>query len=167
MGNNRFLYRSAAVTAAAAAAVAAATLAAAGPAWAGPAAPNALQVILALQRQGDKVIVNRTGGKPLSGYYSFVEDFRRDTKSVHETRRARFGNGWLRTTKGDWVALNRARFTASGAEWESKDNIDAGLNDGWFYLATGGAITKSRELRSLMELPAPVALPDFGVEGKK
>lgn len=104
----------------------------------------------------------RTGGKPLSGYYSFVEDFRRDKQSVHETRRARFGNGWLRTTKGEWVSLNRARFTASGAEWESKDNIDAGLRDGWFYLATGGAITKSRELRSLMELPPPVALPDMG-----
>jgi hypothetical protein len=60
------------------------------------------------------------------------------------------------------VSLNRARFTASGAEWESKDNIDAGLADGWFYLSTGGAITKSRELRSLMELPPPVALPDMG-----
>lgn len=32
---------------------------------AGPAAPNALQVITQLQRQGDKVIVHRTGGKPL------------------------------------------------------------------------------------------------------
>lgn len=103
----------------------------------------------------------RTGGKPLGGYYSFVEDFRRDGKSVHETRRARFGNGWVKTTKGDWVALHRARFTASGAEWESKDNIDAGLNDGWFYLATGGAVTQSRELRSLLELPTPVALPDL------
>lgn len=102
----------------------------------------------------------RTGGKPLSGYYSFVEDFRRDKKSVHETRRARFGNGWLRTTKGEWVALNRARFTASGADWESKDNIDAGLDRGWFYLATGGDIRQSRELRSLMELPPPIALPE-------
>ncbi|MGH3725739.1 MAG: hypothetical protein ACRDUS_16640 [Mycobacterium sp.] len=32
---------------------------------AGPAAANALQVIMQLQRQGDKVVVNRTGGKPL------------------------------------------------------------------------------------------------------
>ena len=56
--------------------------------------------------------------------------------------------------------LNRARFTASGAEWESKDNIDAGLDRGWFYLATGGDLRKSRELRSLMELPPPIALPE-------
>lgn len=109
----------------------------------------------------------RTGGKPLLGYYSFVEDFRRDKKSVHETRRARFGNGWLRTTKGEWVALNRARFTASGAEWESKDNIDAGPDQGWFYLSTGGDIRKSRELRSLMELPLPIALPEGAVPPPK
>jgi hypothetical protein len=109
----------------------------------------------------------RTGGRPLAGYYSFVEDFRRDKKSVHETRRARFGNGWVKTTKGDWLTLNRARFTASGAEWESKDNIDAGLNDGWFYLATGGAISQSRELRSLMERPAPVPLPELNAAPKK
>ncbi len=101
----------------------------------------------------------RTGGKPLSGYYSFVEDFRRDGKSVHETRRARFRNAWLKTAKGDWISLRRARFTGSGAEWESKDNIDAGRSgDGWF-LATGGAIKESTPLKSLMELDPPTGLP--------
>lgn len=64
MRNNRLLCRAAVPVAAV---LAAATLGLTGtaPAWAGPAAPNALQVILALQRQGDKVIVNRTGSKPL------------------------------------------------------------------------------------------------------
>ena len=71
-----------------------------------------------------------TRGRPLSGYYSFIEDFRRDGKSVQEERRARFGNGWVRTTQGDWVPLAKARFTASGAEWESKENINAGVVDG-------------------------------------
>lgn len=105
----------------------------------------------------------RTGGLPLRGYYSFVEDFRRDTRSVGDTRRARFGNGWVRTTGGDWVALTRARFTASGAEWESKDNIDAGMVEGWFYLATGGPIRASRPLRSVMEVaPGGVVLPVLG-----
>ncbi|MFM7099725.1 MAG: DUF3472 domain-containing protein, partial [Verrucomicrobiota bacterium] len=93
----------------------------------------------------------RTGGQPLKGYYSFVEDFRRDGKSVGETRRARFGNGWVRTRAGDWVALTRARFTASGAEWEAKDNMDAGVRDGAFYLATGGAIQASHPLRTVIE----------------
>lgn len=72
----------------------------------------------------------RTGGLSLSGYYSFIEDFRRDVQSVHQVRRARFGNGWIRTPQGARVALSRARFTASNAEWESKDNINAGIGEG-------------------------------------
>ena len=96
----------------------------------------------------------RTGGLPLKGYYSFIEDFRRDGASVHETRRARFGPAWIQTSTGDWKALLQARFTASGAEWESKDNIDSGLEQGWFFLATGGELKMSRPLRSMIELPA-------------
>jgi hypothetical protein len=40
---------------------------------------------------------------------------------VNETRTARFGNGWVKSVDGHWIALRRGRFTASGAEWESKD----------------------------------------------
>lgn len=94
----------------------------------------------------------RTGGKPLSGLYSFVEDFRRDKKSVNETRRAWFGRGWVKTSAGEWTRLEAARFTASNAEWESKENIDAGLENGWFYLATGGEVKRSRELRSQIKV---------------
>ncbi len=109
----------------------------------------------------------QSGGSPLKGLSSFVEDFRRDTKSVGDLRRANFGNAWVRTTQGEWMPLNKARFTASGAEWEAKDNIDAGPTGDRFYLATGGPITKSRELRSMIEQPAaaatarPMDLPGF------
>jgi hypothetical protein len=107
----------------------------------------------------------RTGGKPLRGYYSFIEDFRRDGRSVNEVRRARFGNGLVRSTKGEWVSLNQAKFTASNADWESKENIDAGVSKDLFYLATGGNVTRSRELGKLIELPLirpahPPELPD-------
>ena len=101
----------------------------------------------------------RTGGLPLKGCYSFIEDFRRDGKSVHESRRARFGPGWVQTTNGEWTPLLKARFTASGAEWESKDNIDAGSKDNVFFLETGGDTRMSRELRSVIELPANLAKP--------
>ena len=93
-------------------------------------------------------------GSPLKGYYSFVEDFRRDTKSVHEIRRARFGNGWVRTVDAAWVPLTSAKFTASNATWESKENIDAGLADGMFYLATGGDLRASTPLNSRLEQPS-------------
>jgi hypothetical protein len=79
-----------------------------------------------------------TGGTGLEGLYSFIEDFRRDTKSAAETRRALFGNGWALDAGEKWHPLTRARFTASGAEWEAKDTIDAGVTAECFYLQTGG-----------------------------
>ncbi len=111
----------------------------------------------------------RTGGKPLSGYYSFVEDFRRDGRSVNEVRRARFGNGWVKPIKGDWQALDHARFTASNATWESKDNIGAGISDGWFFLATGGDSRGEVALKSTMMLSTKPAirpqLPELTAKG--
>ncbi len=104
----------------------------------------------------------QTGGQKLKGYYSFVEDFRRDGKSALEARRARYGRGWVRDGAGGWTPLAKARFTASGASWEAKETIDAGLIDGWFYLATGGATRPSRALRSMIESTnAPIAPPDW------
>jgi hypothetical protein len=101
----------------------------------------------------------RTGGKWLGGYYSFVEDFRRDTKSANQVRRAQFGRGWIHTRDGKWQPLTTARFTASGAKWESKENIDAGSMNGLFYLATGGDTKRSRELRSTITLNASGTAP--------
>ena len=96
----------------------------------------------------------------MSGYYSFIEDFRRDGKSAREERRARFGNGWVKATGGEWVLLSKARFTASSAEWEPKENINAGVKDGSFFLATGGYVKMACELNSLVNLPfAPVSSP--------
>ena len=80
-----------------------------------------------------------------------------------DLRRARFGNGWVLTRNGDWKPVLKARFTASNAEWESKENIDAGISDGWFYLATGGEISASRELRSVMELADSERMPPLAV----
>lgn len=102
----------------------------------------------------------RTGGKLLRGLYSFVEDFRRDGRSVDEVRSARFAVGWTRTVAGEWRALERARFTASRAEWEARDNIDAGPAGPGYFLTTGGATLRHAELGSaLPPLPAPGALP--------
>ena len=79
-----------------------------------------------------------------------------------DLRKARFGNTWVRAHGEEWKALTKARFTGSNAEWEAKENIDAGLADDWFYLATGGDIRASRELRSVIELPkAPKKAPEW------
>lgn len=101
----------------------------------------------------------RTGGAPLRGLYSFVEDFRRDGRSVHEVRRARFRDGWVRSVDGAWKPLVAARFTASGADWEAKESIDATSDGKAFMLATGGDVRSSRPLGSMLELPTTAAAP--------
>ena len=93
----------------------------------------------------------KTGGKPLRGLYSFVEDFRRDTKSATEAHSARFGHGWVQTLAGDWQPLAKARFTASNAKTEAKETINAGVRDGWFFLTTGGATKQVQELNQVIE----------------
>lgn len=77
-----------------------------------------------------------TGGKPLAGYYSFVEDFRRNRVSTTHERVAQFGNGWVCNENGKWQAIVAAKFTA---DKNPVVNIDAGQRGGKFVLATGGA----------------------------
>ncbi len=81
-----------------------------------------------------------TNGTLLKGYYSFVEDFRRNKVSTTKQRRANFGNGWVKAAKGDWLPLDKARFTADA---NPVLNIDAGAIGGRYFLATGGDITNN------------------------
>ena len=107
----------------------------------------------------------RSGGLPLKGLYSFIEDFRRDHKSAREMRKARFGDGWVKSVAGDWVALARGRFTASSADWEAKDTINAGLEGRSFFLQTGGDTKIVLPLRSTIERPVlDVPLPGFAAK---
>lgn len=99
-----------------------------------------------------------TGGEYLKGYYSFIEDFRRDVKSVKEIRRAYFKNGWIKTVDGNWMPLTKARFTADSNPLMT---INAGVVDGGFFLQTGGETVNETALWSYMErLPQGVSLPD-------
>jgi hypothetical protein len=89
-----------------------------------------------------------TGGELLKGYYSFVEDFKRDKVSTTKVRKARFGNGWVKPLKGDWEPLVKARFTADS---NPVLNIDAGASGKGFFLATGGGTeNKTTKLRDQM-----------------
>ncbi len=93
-----------------------------------------------------------TGGHSLRGLYSFVEDFRRNRISTTKVRSARYGNGWISTTDGNWHPLDRATFTADS---NPATNIDAGARDGRFFLTTGGETQNATTpLRSRIECPA-------------
>jgi hypothetical protein len=93
------------------------------------------------------------GGKKLTGLYSFIEDFRRDTVSATEVRRAKFGNEWIQTPDGKWEPVTKAKFTASGADWEAKTTINAGVDGKEFFLQTGGDTIQKTKLRDVIERP--------------
>jgi hypothetical protein len=96
-----------------------------------------------------------TGGNLLGGYYSFIEDFRRNRVSATKERRARFGNGWVKARDGREVPLARARFTA---DRNPAENIDAGSDGTSFFLATGGEV-KNEHARLQQEFDHPPGTP--------
>ena len=107
-----------------------------------------------------------TGRHMLSGLYSFVEDFRRNGQSASRNRRAQFGNGWIRDDEQQWMPLTRARFTA---DQTPTLNIDSGISDDRFFLATGGDLEnnhtplnqwsqlKPHDRKPPLDLPDPFA----------
>ncbi len=99
-----------------------------------------------------------TNGKLLDGYYSFVEDFRRNKVSATKERVAKFGNGWVKGKDGQWVALTKARFTADANPVE---NINAAVEGDRFVLATGGEVknTGAKLREFLTRPPSGIELP--------
>jgi hypothetical protein len=92
-----------------------------------------------------------TDKKQLGGYYSFVEDFKRDKVSTTKPRTAEYGNAWVRTDK-EWKAVTEARFTADG---NPVTNIDAGLTkagDRWFLSTGGETENKTTKLKEKVPL---------------
>ena len=90
--------------------------------------------------------------KRLSGYYSFIEDFKRNKISATIERRAQFGEGYIRTIDGKWHALEKARFTADS---NPALTIDSGIQKDRFFLATGGKVeNKNNPLNKQMTLPS-------------
>jgi hypothetical protein len=95
-----------------------------------------------------------TTKKTLSGYYSFVEDFRRNKTSTTKVRSAEFGNAWVKLARsGEWQPVTAARFTADS---NPVTNIDAGVAPvgDRFFLSTGGdTANATTKLRDVLHLP--------------
>lgn len=100
-------------------------------------------------------------GRRLRGYYSFIEDFRRNKISATEPRRAHFGNGWIQTVDDKWQPLVMARFTGDS---NPATNINATLDGQQFTLATGGDTKNDGiKLNDKMQIAAPPAEPPADV----
>lgn len=90
-----------------------------------------------------------TACEPLQQIYAYVLDFRADGASQQERRVARFQNGAVETMSGVPFALTQAKLTA---DQSTLTNIDGGVRDGAFYLASGGDIVQSTPLGSILSL---------------
>jgi hypothetical protein len=100
-----------------------------------------------------------TGGKDLGGYYSFVEDFKRDKVSATIAREAHYGDAWAKLKEGGWKPITRAKFTA---DRNPAMTINATVDRGRFVLVTGGATENTgAKLNTTMDLPGQDrTLPD-------
>lgn len=97
-------------------------------------------------------------GTPLTGYYSFIEDFRRNKISATKEREASFGNGWILSKEGKWVALEKASFTGDG---NPAVNVNAKVVGERFYLGTGGTIkNEDAKLRDILKFANSGTAPD-------
>ena len=76
------------------------------------------------------------GEASIRNIHSFVEDFRRNEKSVRQVRRASFRNFFSRAVGGgEWKAIERGRFTADN---NPRTTIDMEAVENGFTLTTGG-----------------------------
>ena len=100
-----------------------------------------------------------TKSRWLRGYYSFVEDFRRNRVSATITRRARYGNTSIRKQDGTWQPIVSAKFTADS---NPVLNIDAGASGNAFFLATGGDIeNRTVSLNDRIKIAPPENKPEI------
>lgn len=97
-----------------------------------------------------------TEGSNLKGLNSFVEDFKRNKVSTTFARKAEFGNGWVKTIQDGWQPIQKAIFTADA---NPAVNVDAGVQSGRFYLATGGETKLTVKLRDALENPGKAKTP--------
>jgi hypothetical protein len=78
----------------------------------------------------------KTGGKLLSGLYSFVENF---GPNGDDYFKATYGNQWVCTTSGTWIELTKCTLTTTaGPVKHPRYDYGAGVEDNRFYMFTGG-----------------------------
>ncbi|BCM92717.1 hypothetical protein IAD21_04599 [Abditibacteriota bacterium] len=87
----------------------------------------------------------RTEAK-LTGFYSFIEDFAHNAEA---TRRATFGNAWVRTADGKWQEPLTARFTRTAGKEPVRRDWEAGTQKDQFWMQIGGYIDRTTEYGDL------------------
>ncbi|SDD70336.1 protein of unknown function [Mucilaginibacter pineti] len=90
----------------------------------------------------------KTGGKLLSGLYSFVENFGDNGMDYFS---AKYGNQWICTPSGKWMELTTARFTTTADKVKHpRFDYGSGVDGKWFYMFSGGFKTVGTTPRGTM-----------------
>jgi hypothetical protein len=95
-------------------------------------------------------------GKHLHGLYSFSENF--SGRNGDRDRQADYGNVWLRTKDGEWLAVRGAKFTHDG-HGKLRSDRRGGVRDGRFFLQHGNFATRTMRRNSKLTLPGKAGSP--------
>jgi hypothetical protein len=113
-----------------------------------------------------KLIAHLRRPKPSDNYkwysspYSFLENFIGESGNL--TRKAYFGNQWVRTSGGEWIQVTGAYFTTD-ATGNSGHRLDykGGVEDGKFFLQNGGFFSDNATPGAYFTRPTTGIPPDI------
>jgi hypothetical protein len=91
-------------------------------------------------------------GAYLRGLYSFCENFGGDNGYLH--RRAFYGNQWFHTADGQWHEQTTATFSHDPTGKSDRLDRFMGVENGQFFLSTGGFISGFTRFGELFTRPA-------------
>ncbi|KAA5545846.1 DUF3472 domain-containing protein [Roseiconus nitratireducens] len=90
--------------------------------------------------------------------HSFSENFVGANGNLR--RKALYGNQWIRTSRGDWIELNEARFSHDPTGRENRRDRFMGVEKGDFFLSQGGFVEGFTEFGTAFARPKVGATPD-------
>ncbi len=98
--------------------------------------------------------------------HSFLENF--SPQQGYLARKVCYNNQWVRTAKGEWIELTKAKFTHD-ATASAKVRLDyqGGTQNGWFYLKMGGFFDESIPMGTIFERTATGKQPIIDFEALK
>lgn len=102
-------------------------------------------------------------GKHLHGLYSFSENF--SGRNGDRDRQCDYGNVWLRTKGGEWLAVRGAKFTHDG-HGKLRSDRRGGVRDGRFYLQHGNFAIKPMRRGSRLTLRGQAGAPPADTPGQ-
>lgn len=96
----------------------------------------------------------------LTSLYSFLENFSPDQGTIE--RRVLFGNQWIYTDQGEWIALNKARFTTDNTGNKGyRMDYGGGVKGNEFYLRNCGFFSDYTRAGTLLERPLNGRQPEI------